>query len=76
MSLNLPFHLKLYLSTVPIFFLIDLFWLGFVAKEFYRRHLDYILSPKVNWPAAISFDEATGALYVADMWDNVLVKID
>ena len=30
----------------------------------------------LNWPAAISYDEATGELYVADEWDNVLVKID
>lgn len=55
MSLNLPFHLKLYLSTVPVFFLIDMVWLGFVAKGFYRKHLDFILSSKVNWPAAIGF---------------------
>jgi uncharacterized membrane protein len=49
------FLLKLYLLTVPVFFVIDLIWLGVVAKEFYRRHLDFILSPHVNWPAAITF---------------------
>ena len=53
--MNLFFYLKLYLLTVPIFFLLDIIWLGYVAKGFYRRHLGFILSPDVNWPAAITF---------------------
>jgi uncharacterized membrane protein len=44
-----------YLITVPIFFLIDLIWLGLVAKDFYKRHLGYLMRPEVNWAAAISF---------------------
>ena len=53
--MNALFLLELYLLTVPVFFIIDLIWLGVVAKKFYRRHLDFILSPHVNWPAAITF---------------------
>jgi len=53
--MNALFFLKLYLLTVPVFFVIDLIWLGVVAKGYYRRHLDFILSPHVNWPAAITF---------------------
>ena len=49
------FYIKLYLLTVPIFFLVDLVWLGYVAKNFYHRHLAFILSPEVNWWAAIVF---------------------
>ncbi|MBT8330932.1 MAG: DUF2177 family protein, partial [Deltaproteobacteria bacterium] len=30
------FYLKLYALTVPIFFIIDMLWLGVIAKEFYR----------------------------------------
>ena len=30
----------------------------------------------VNWPAAMTYDPFTKALYVADMWDNVLLKVD
>jgi uncharacterized membrane protein len=45
----------LYLLTLAIFFLIDMIWLGLVAKNFYRRQLGDMLSPKVNWPAAILF---------------------
>ena len=53
--MNPWFYIKLYLLTVPIFFIIDLLWLGYVAKRFYRENLDFILSPEVNWPAAICF---------------------
>jgi len=45
----------LYLITLGIFFLIDMVWLGVVAKTFYRRHLGFLMSPKVVWPAAILF---------------------
>jgi len=45
----------LYLMTLAVFFLIDMVWLGVVAKDFYRRHLGSMLSPKVNWGAAILF---------------------
>ena len=44
-----------YAITVPIFFAIDLVWLGLVAKDFYQRHLGHLLSPSVNWPAAVVF---------------------
>ena len=53
--MNPSFYLKLYLLTVPVFFIIDLIWLGVVAKSFYQKNLKYILSPNVNWTAAIIF---------------------
>lgn len=53
--MNILFYLKLYLLTVPIFFLIDMIWLGYVAKGFYRQNLSFILGSEVNWPAAIVF---------------------
>jgi uncharacterized membrane protein len=53
--MNISFYLKLYLLTVPVFFIIDLIWLGVVAKSFYQKNLKYILSPNVNWTAAIIF---------------------
>jgi len=49
------FYIKLYLLTLPVFFAVDLLWLGLLARNFYRDHLGYILSPDVNWAAAISF---------------------
>ncbi len=53
--MNISFYLKLYLLTVPVFFIIDLIWLGVVAKSFYQKNLKYILSPDVNWTAALIF---------------------
>jgi uncharacterized membrane protein len=53
--MSLVFYLKLYVSTVPIFFLIDILWLGVIARGFYRRQLGSILSPHVNWAAASIF---------------------
>lgn len=50
----LPF-IKLYLITFVIFFIIDLFWLGIVAKNIYRHYLGELMSPSVNWVAAIIF---------------------
>lgn len=47
--------LIMYLMTLAVFFLIDMIWLGVVAKGFYRRHLGPMLSPKVNWTAAFLF---------------------
>ncbi|MBM3296631.1 MAG: DUF2177 family protein [Candidatus Aminicenantes bacterium] len=45
----------LYLITLALFFLIDMVWLGLVARGFYRRHLGALLSPRVNWAAAALF---------------------
>ncbi len=48
-------YLKLYLLTVQVFLAIDMVWLGFVSRDLYQQQLGYILSPTVNWPAAITF---------------------
>jgi len=44
----------LYLLTVPVFFIIDMVWLGLVAKNFYQDQIGFLLGP-VNWTAAIIF---------------------
>ena len=49
------FYFKLYLVTIPIFFAIDLLWLGVIAKDLYQKNLAHLLSPEVNWPAAFLF---------------------
>ena len=46
--------LTLYLTSVPVFFAIDMFWLGVVAKDFYQSRLGELMGD-VNWPAAIVF---------------------
>jgi uncharacterized membrane protein len=53
--MNSSFWLKLYFLTVPVFFLIDMIWLGFAARNFYREQLHSLLNPQVNWAAALLF---------------------
>ena len=53
--MNMSFYIKLYALTVPVFFVIDILWLGIVAKGFYRKKLGFILSADVNWTAAVTF---------------------
>ena len=47
-------YIYLYLLTVPVFFAIDMLWLGVIAKGFYQDKLVDFLGP-VNWPAAFIF---------------------
>lgn len=44
-----------YLIAFVVFFAIDIVWLGFVAKDFYREQLGFIMATKTNWPAAVVF---------------------
>ncbi len=48
-------YIQLFLVTLGAFFIIDMIWLGLVARKFYRDQLGFIMAPKVNWPAAIVF---------------------
>lgn len=47
--------LKLYLISFISFLAIDMVWLGLVAKNFYSKYLGSLMSPTVNWLAAIIF---------------------
>lgn len=52
--MSIQTFITLYLISVPIFFIIDMIWLGVVAKSFYQSRLGHLLGD-VNWPAAIIF---------------------
>lgn len=52
--MNITLFLTLYAMSVPVFFLIDMLWLGVIARGFYQAQLGHLLGP-VNWPAAIIF---------------------
>ncbi len=47
--------LILYGIAFVTFFVVDLVWLGLVAKPFYDQHLGHLLRKPVNWTAAIIF---------------------
>jgi uncharacterized membrane protein len=44
-----------YLLTTAVFFAVDMAWLGFIARDLYKKYLSNFLSDKVNWPVAIIF---------------------
>lgn len=46
---------KLFAIALPVFFAIDMFWLGLVAKDFYRNQIGSLMKEEVNWTAAIVF---------------------
>ncbi|MBX7170316.1 MAG: DUF2177 family protein [Pyrinomonadaceae bacterium] len=47
--------IKIYLITLPVFFAIDMIWLGLIARNFYQAQIGHLLRPSVNWTAAIIF---------------------
>ena len=46
---------KLFLIALPIFFAIDIIWLGLIAKNFYQNQIGFLMTPNINWVAAIIF---------------------
>jgi uncharacterized membrane protein len=47
--------IKLYAIALPVFFAIDMIWLGIVAKNFYRAQIGTLMKSDINWTAAIIF---------------------
>jgi len=47
--------IKLYAIALPVFFAIDMVWLGLVAKNFYKNQIGFLMTPNINWVAAIIF---------------------
>jgi len=44
-----------YALTFVVFLIVDLAWLGFIAKNVYNKYLGGFLTDSVNWTAAIIF---------------------
>ena len=51
----MSYYLKLYLITFAAFFAIDMLWLGWIARSFYRKTLGFLMAPAPNWAAAFVF---------------------
>ncbi len=47
--------IQLYLVVLVSFFVIDMIWLGVVAKKFYKIQLGSMMAKRINWAAAIVF---------------------
>lgn len=48
-------YIKMYFITLIVFFVIDLTWLGVIAKNLYSQQLGFIMKENVNWVAAVIF---------------------
>ena len=53
--MNLSIFLKLYAVAFTSFMVIDLLWLGVIARSFYRSELGHLMRSNVNWAAAVAF---------------------
>lgn len=53
--MNIKSILISYLLTFIVFLLVDMLWLGIIAKKLYQKYLGDFLSDKVNWTAAFAF---------------------
>jgi len=48
-------NIKLYFIALPVFFAIEMFWLGVISKNFYKQQIGFLMTSNVNWVAAILF---------------------
>ena len=53
--MTVPNLFKLYAIALPTFLVIDLLWLGFVARSFYQTQMGHLMRANVNWAAAMVF---------------------
>ncbi len=53
--MSISIFLKLYAVAFTSFMVIDLLWLGVVARSFYRSELGHLMRAEVNWAAAVCF---------------------
>lgn len=47
--------IKLFTIALPVFMVIDMIWLGLVAKNLYRAQIGFLMRDDINWAAAIIF---------------------
>jgi len=53
--MNIKSILISYLLTFIVFLMIDMLWLGVIAKKIYQKYLSSFLTDNVNWTAAFIF---------------------
>jgi len=46
---------RLYAVALPVFLVMDMIWLGVVARSFYQSQMGHLMRSQVNWAAAIVF---------------------
>jgi uncharacterized membrane protein len=49
------YYLKLYFATLIAFLAIDIVWLSLIARTIYQKFIGFLLTPTINWIAAVLF---------------------
>jgi len=47
--------IKYYIIAFILFFIIDMLWLGVIAKDLYARQIGFLLTTDIRWGAALLF---------------------
>ena len=53
--MNIKNTILSYLLTFIVFLMVDMLWLGIIAKNLYQKYLGGFITDKVNWTAALIF---------------------
>ena len=53
--MNIKSTIISYLLTFIVFLIVDMLWLGIIAKNLYQKYLSGFLTDRVNWTAALIF---------------------
>lgn len=61
-------YTKLYSIALTVFLIIDAVWLAVVAKNFYAKHIGFLMTEKPNWWAA-------GVFYLINILGLVILVI-
>lgn len=48
-------YIRVYLTALVVFFIVDILWIGLFANAFYRERLGFLLSDSPNFFAALIF---------------------
>ena len=48
-------YMRAYLTSLVTMAVFDAAWLGFIAPEFYKKHIGFIMSDSPNWIAGVAF---------------------
>lgn len=53
--MSISAFLRLHIATLVVFLAIDMVWLGWIARGFYRAQIGGLMRDDVNWTAALLF---------------------
>jgi len=47
--------IKLFLIALSVLFIIDIIWLGLIAKNFYKNQIGFLMKDNINWISVVIF---------------------